>query len=101
MRFYSDYTKKFYNTPDECEKEERAFLQEKETTEAAREAKMKHIEELQAKLVKAEEAIDVAVEARNAIHNELSKAVVDYHKEYKTIPVNFSNLNDFFKFLFN
>lgn len=90
MKFYSDVTKKFYNSADECEKEENA-LQVELAAKAAKEDKLKKERKQRA------EEVDAAYKNYMKLLNAFMKDYGSYHTSFKSDDGLFT---DFFKYAF-
>lgn len=75
MRFYSDKTRKFYETLEDCEKAEKDFEVEQERKKA--EALQKSNDRKEA-AKKVENAYNALITAKKAYHEELSKFCKQY-----------------------
>lgn len=98
MKFYSENTKKFYNTAKECEAADNEFLKEKEAKEKAEKEKK---EQKAARAKEVEVAYEIAARAVSDANKKLNDFISDYgtfHCSKKT-KTN-SNENDIFDILF-
>lgn len=98
MRYYSDVTKKFYNTENECLKEEQKLKAEQERKQKA-EAKKQEERAKDAKAV--EQAREAMIEAQNAYRKAMETFVNKYGSyHFTTRSVNeIPHLFDFFDLL--
>ena len=90
MKFYSDVTKKFYNSADECEKEENA-LQVELAAKAAKEVKLKKERKQRAEEVN---------EAYKNYMKLLNNFVKDYGSYHLSLRGDDGLFTDFFKYAF-
>ena len=90
MKFYSDVTKKFYNSADECEKEENA-LQVELAAKAAKEDKLKKERKQRAEEVN---------EAYKNYMKLLNNFVKDYGSYHLSLRGDDGLFTDFFKYAF-
>lgn len=90
MKFYSDVTKKFYNSADECEKEENA-LQVELAAKAAKEDKLKKERKQRA------EEVDAAYRHYLELLNAFLADYKTYHYSHRSDDGLFT---DFFKYAF-
>ena len=82
MRYYSDVTKKFYESADECAKEEKARQVELEKIEAENQKKAEKRKEAAKKV---EEAYELYRKAQKDYHDELSKFCETYGSFHMTL----------------
>lgn len=97
MKFYSDITKKFYDTVEDCKEAENKAVEaqkkaeaEKKTKEDARATRAKEVEAAYKAAVEAEQKY---VELRNAFIN-------DYHSYHMTYSTTKDLVNDIFETTF-
>lgn len=95
MKYYSDLTKKLYDTAEACAEEEAALLKKRQEEEAAA---AKKSQERKARA----EAIDASYEKMVAAQKEYSQLVSDFVKDYGAYHKTYSNTdNDGFRSLFS
>ena len=82
MRYYSDVTKRFYNTVKECEKAENQFMEEQTKKEAEALAKSNARKD-------AAKKVESAYEAFTAAKKEYQKQLSDFCKEYGYYHISF------------
>ena len=98
MKYYSDVTKKFYNTVEDCEREEKQVIKQEEEKKLAEQRKnearanaAKSVEEKRLVMVKAQKDYKEALEA-------FCKQYGSYHftsKSFDDIPHLFNSFFDF------
>ena len=98
MKYYSDVTRKFYNTAEDCEKEEKQAIKQEEEKKLAEQRKnearavaAKNVEEKRLVMVKAQKDYKEAIEA-------FYKQYGSYHftsKSFDDIPHLFNAFFDF------
>lgn len=99
MKIYSELTKNFYKTVEECEKAEKEFeakaKTEEERLQKARDEKKARAAEVEAAYKAAQEAEKTYLELRNAFIKDYGY----YHCTYSTIEEapSFDELFDFFR----
>ena len=92
MKFFSEYTKKFYDTPEACETAEHEYVMAAEAKKNEQAAMLEGLAHLK---VTYDEANTVAAEASKAsrvAYDELAKAVRAYFNKYGSVPKEFANL---------
>ena len=92
-RYYSDYTKKFYDTPEACETAEHEYVMAAEAKKNEQAAMLEALNVAKANHAEAQEVAAAANKASHEAYNELMKLVRAYAAKYGTLPKEFSNLN--------
>lgn len=87
MKYYSDITKKFYDTVKECEKAETDYKASKEKEKAAKEKKAA---ERKKRASEVEDAYFAMIEAQN-VYNKLKN---EFIKDYGYYHVSYSNCSE-------
>ena len=98
MRFFSEYTKKFYDTAEKCQEDETIFLKQEAEKKKTQEEKTKRIEALRAQEEVAAKKVEVALNEYEKIHKELSDLLYDNNKVFFHVPTDVKDLNELFKF---
>ena len=93
MKYYSEDLKKFFNTAEECEKEEAALLKQRKEEEE-RKAKMASERATRAKEV--EDALNKLNEARKDYDEKLRAFCQDYGSWHYTFTSDKPDLSDIF-----
>lgn len=94
MKYYSEITKKIYDSDIECQKEE-ARVKGEQIAAEKREAEKKQARAADAKIV--EDAHKTMVEAQDAYE----KAVADFVKKYGSYHFTANSVEDFPRFIMN
>ena len=92
MRYYSDYTKKFYDTPEACETAEYEYVMAEEAKKHEQTAMLEGLAHLKVTYEEANTAAAEASKASRAAYDELTKAVRTYFNKYGSVPKEFANL---------
>lgn len=91
-RYYSDYTKRFYDTPEACEAAEHEFFAAAEAKKNEQAAMLEALNVAKANHMEAQEAATAANKASREAYNELLKLVRAYAAKYGSVPKEFNNL---------
>lgn len=86
MKFYSDVTKKMYDTAEECEAQEAAFLKAEEEKRNGNKAALAEIDQLLEQFQKEQKAQEMAYRAVVKTANTLREKYVDYQRKYGRLP---------------
>ncbi len=92
MKYYSEKTKKFYDSAADCEKEEAAIVKAEAEKTAARKADAENVE-------KARKELDEARKAFHAAYENYNKTLSDFckkHGAYHTTVKNTKDLDGWF-----
>ena len=92
MKFYSEYTKKFYDTPEACETAEHEYVMAAEAKKNEQAAMLEALNVAKANHTEAQEVAAAANKASREAYNELMKLVRAYAAKYGTVPKEFNNL---------
>ena len=98
MRFYSDITKKFYNTVEECEKAETSAIDKAKKKKIEEEKKLS---ERKARAQEIEDKIQSVAAARKELNELIEKFVKDYGSYHATYAGKGAISDAFFDSLFN
>jgi hypothetical protein len=86
MKFYSDVTKKMYDTAAECEAQEAAFLKAEEEKRNGNKAAIAEIDLLFEQFQKEQKAQEEAYKAVIKTGHELHKKYAEYQRKYGQLP---------------
>ena len=86
MKFYSDVTKKMYDTAAECEAQEAAFLKAEEEKRNGNKVALAEIDQLLEQFQKEQKAQEMAYRAVVKTANTLREKYVDYQRKYGRLP---------------
>lgn len=92
MKYYSEYLKRVFDTPEECENEELAFLAAEEAKKQEQETMLKSLEAAKANYEVAQTNALEATKASGEAYRELVKLVRAYTAKYGSVPKEFNNL---------
>ena len=92
MKYYSEYLKRVFDTPEECENEELAFLAAEEAKKQEQETMLKSLEAAKANYEVAQANALEASKACGEAYRELVKLVRAYAAKYGSVPKEFNNL---------
>ena len=97
MKYYSEMTKKFYESEEACLEEEERLQEEQRIIE---EKKLAQAEERKARAAAVEEARDIFLKARENYNELLKKFCADYGFYHYSLK-NSKDINDYLNSLFN
>lgn len=102
MKFYSELTKKFYNTTQECEKAEVEFKKSLDEEEAKKKAEQKERKEMAQEVSSAYDDYRKALQKYEELRNSFVKKFGTYHMTItdSSMKTPFSIFEDFFS-IFN
>lgn len=86
MKYYSDVTKKMYDTAAECEAQEAAFLKAEEEKRNGNKAALAEIDQLLEQFQKEQKTQEAAYRAVVKTANALHEKYVDYQRKYGRLP---------------
>lgn len=86
MKYYSDVTKKMYDTAAECEAQEAAFLKAEEEKRNSNKVALAEIDMLLEQFQKEQKAQEAAYRAVVKTANTLHEKYVDYQRKYGRLP---------------
>ena len=86
MKYYSDVTKKIYNTAEECQAAEAAVLKAEEEKKNGKANALAEIDLLTSQFEEAQKAQEVAYKALLKASETLHKKYVDYQQKYGRLP---------------
>ena len=92
MKYYSEYLKRVFDTPEECEREELAFLTAEQAKKQEHETMLEALEVAKANYDVAQANVLEANKASREAYNELVKLVRTYAAKYGSVPKEFNNL---------
>lgn len=98
MKFYSDVTRKFYDTPEECTEKENAFLQEQENKANAEKNDLKKLDELYTQYQLTVEDIRTLQRQATKDYSELETAAKGFVRKYGHVPDKYKNIVFFSSF---
>ena len=86
MKFYSDITKKMYDTAAECEAQEAAFLRAEEEKRNGNKVALAEIDQLLEQFQKEQKAQEMAYRTVVQTAKTLHDKYVDYQRKYGRLP---------------
>lgn len=92
MKYFSEITKKCYDTIEECENSEAAFLKEKNDKETAEKEAKEKLDELYSSYQMTVNDIHTMQRQANKDFSELETAVKNFIRKYGYIPDKYKNL---------
>lgn len=92
VKYYSEITKKFYNTSDECSEQENAFLKEQEEKTNAENEDKQRLDELYSAYQMTMEDVRSLQAQASGDFSELKTAAKDFVRKYGYIPEKYKSL---------